>query len=982
MHQQLPRAAGGCLLCLLALLAEPLAMPARAQPARVAEAARTPAAAPKGKPKEVPLIDRLRSPYEADRPLKEKLRSPRETLETLYFAVSLYDVFPEMIDDAVACLDLDAVRPRPAPADAAMLALDLENVLDSLALPLGGVPDQADGDLAVLHEAAGATIAMRRCPDGGWRFDAPTLGRLPDLRLAAVQRRRQRGATPASLREGLTDPRATMRQFISDVVNGDFYAAARALDLSSLSAEQRRAQGPVLAQQLAFALQRCGFMFRQEVPEGFAGPPYTWHADRNGRIALDRVRQADGKEAWLFTRLTVRNIPRLYAAAQAAEPDPRYVRLRLVVPGLREAGSARARKRPEEVPAHLGSPRALLQGFFRTMDAADAADSRLADALEYLDLEAVPTADRGPLGAKLAAKLEAVLRKVALDLSAASDDWNAPPLVLGEAQGVRIEVVRQRDGRWCFSSATVARIPEMYDRLAGKGRPGQGRSSSLDSPRDLVATFLDACSRHDFTAAAHCLNLDEIRAGAQDNLGPVLALKLKYVLDRVGRVYVQEVPDNQEGHRYVLHRGELGRVVLDRRAKEPGMGLWQFTPETVRQIEPMFLAVLGKPPDESQRGAAEPDLREAPGVWLRLHLPAWAQAHLGPLHLYQSPGLALVALAGWLAARTTQAGVRRLALWLLRRGRSELSAGFVSSALRPLAWLMAHRAVFLLLEGLDLPMDVADPLFATEKFLMAGLLGWLGLRLIDLSMGIYTKAESLRPHRNLGDMIVPVSVRLGKAVVLLLVAGYVVYQFGQIELLGRFMAGLGVCGLAASLAAQDALKSFFGTLLLIGERAFKIGDRILVGGVEGVVEQVGFRSTRLRTAEDSVLTIPNAVIAAAAIDNMGARSHRRFSATVVVSPTTPSQQLRQLSDRLRDWLAGQPLVVRDKVDVHIHRITSDGVELSVGLFLVTTSSAEETRFREEVICELLHQAAALGVSVAPAWHRAAAAAGQHWPRAA
>jgi hypothetical protein len=66
-------------------------------------------------------------------------------------------------------------------------------------------------------------------------------------------------------------------------------------------------------------------------------------------------------------------------------------------------------------------------------------------------------------------------------------------------------------------------------------------------------------------------------------------------------------------------------------------------------------------------------------------------------------------------------------------------------------------------------MDVADPLFATEKVLMAGLLVWLGLRLIDLSMGIYTKAESLRPHRNLGDMIVPVSVRLGKAVVLLLV---------------------------------------------------------------------------------------------------------------------------------------------------------------------------------------------------------------------
>ena len=171
----------------------------------------------------------------------------------------------------------------------------------------------------------------------------------------------------------------------------------------------------------------------------------------------------------------------------------------------------------------------------------------------------------------------------------------------------------------------------------------------------------------------------------------------------------------------------------------------------------------------------------------------------------------------------------------------------MASTLRPLTWLAAVWAFFLLLAGLDLPIAVAGTVFAAEKFLLAALLGWLGLRLMDLSMGVYTNTELLRPHRSLGDMIVPVSMRLGKAGVLLVVATYVIYQVGEFDLLGRFLTGLGVAGLAASLAAQDALKSFFGTLLLIGERAFKIGDRILVGGKEGVVEQVGFRSTRLRT---------------------------------------------------------------------------------------------------------------------------------------
>ena len=121
-------------------------------------------------------------------------------------------------------------------------------------------------------------------------------------------------------------------------------------------------------------------------------------------------------------------------------------------------------------------------------------------------------------------------------------------------------------------------------------------------------------------------------------------------------------------------------------------------------------------------------------------------------------------------------------------------------------------------------------------------------------------------------MIMPVSMRISKMVVVLVIATYMIYQVGQIDLLTRFLTGIGVAGLAASLAAQDALKSFFGTLLLIGERAFKIGDRIAVANQKGIVEQVGFRATRLRTHEGSMLSIPNAVIASAPIENMGAQA--------------------------------------------------------------------------------------------------------------
>ena len=235
-----------------------------------------PALLPKEKPKEKSLADRLRSPYEAERPLADKLRSPRETLKTLYFAVNTYDLFPEMMADAVACLDLDAVQPRPGLEDAALLAFGLENVLQTLALPLSSVPDQGTGDRVTLHDADGYKLALQRGADGGWRIDAETLARLPAMRRAAREQRKQRVADLTGLRDGFTDPRATLRQFVADAARGDYYAAARALDLSSLSSEQRREQGPALAQQLAFVQQRRGYVFRQEVPDqpdGSGGGP-------------------------------------------------------------------------------------------------------------------------------------------------------------------------------------------------------------------------------------------------------------------------------------------------------------------------------------------------------------------------------------------------------------------------------------------------------------------------------------------------------------------------------------------------------------------------------------------------------------------------------------------------------------------------------------------------------------------------------------
>src|SRR5262249_10981305 len=155
-------------------------------------------------------------------------------------------------------------------------------------------------------------------------------------------------------------------------------------------------------------------------------------------------------------------------------------------------------------------------------------------------------------------------------------------------EGVRVEVVRQRDGCWRFSRNTVSLAATFFDKLAARDKSERERAAHLDSARDTMSTFLSRIRKGDFDQAAECLDLSRFRPGTRDEVGPVLAYKLKYVIDRIGRVYIQEVPDSPDGHRYVFYRGDLGRIVIARQTTGPRKGSWLFTQETVAVISRMF----------------------------------------------------------------------------------------------------------------------------------------------------------------------------------------------------------------------------------------------------------------------------------------------------------------------------------------------------------------------------------------------------------
>ena len=112
-------------------------------------------------------------------------------------------------------------------------------------------------------------------------------------------------------------------------------------------------------------------------------------------------------------------------------------------------------------------------------------------------------------------------------------------------------------------------------------------------------------------------------------------------------------------------------------------------------------------------------------------------------------------------------------------------------------------------------------------------MGWTAFRLIDLGMILYARSDRLHDRRSLSDMIVPTAANGLKLAVVVVAVAFQVYLVGSRETLTQLLAGLGLVGLAASLAAQDTLKNFFGTLLLIGEHPFRIGEHVAIQGMEG-----------------------------------------------------------------------------------------------------------------------------------------------------
>lgn len=192
---------------------------------------------------------------------------------------------------------------------------------------------------------------------------------------------------------------------------------------------------------------------------------------------------------------------------------------------------------------------------------------------------------------------------------------------------------------------------------------------------------------------------------------------------------------------------------------------------------------------------------------------------------------------------------------------------------------------------LVLNAPIGNLVVTVTDILMVMAIFWTLYCLVDVIDFWLTRTAS-RTASKLDDMLVPI-IRTSLRVTIVILALLQICTMLSDKPVTSLLAGLGVGGLAMALAAQDTLKNFFGSIAIFADKPFEMGDRIVVDGHDGPVEQVGFRSTRIRTWDGHLVTIPNSEMASKTVLNIGKRPYIRRRTNIAITYDTPPEKVER-----------------------------------------------------------------------------------------
>ena len=488
----------------------------------------------------------------------------------------------------------------------------------------------------------------------------------------------------------------------------------------------------------------------------------------------------------------------------------------------------------------------------------------------------------------------------------------------------------------------------------------------LEDPREAMRTFLSAMDSGDLDQAIKCLDLDWQDKDTASAKGGTYADQLYFVIIRIWdrRSYrVSGNPNFQPPY-------QLSEAVLEAQDSEKWIdarqiqltknskGMWRFSQSTLETVEQ---ELWPKWQDRLADGEIAPKALSAP-VWVASLFPKSLREKRFLLKDYQWICLLLLTafgfLVGWLS---------RLLLDLLTQLWFGITKTSVDDQPRTMLWrpfsLLINALVWYFgAKLLDLPAGFLGVLLVGLKFFSVVIAVWTAFRAINLLANFMVKRAARTPSRY-DDSIVPIASNLLKfAAVLIGVILFVdVFQLDWKTVLG----GFGVGGIALALASKEILSNFLGSITVLTDRPFEIGDSVVIDGkVAGTVETVGMRSSRIRTYNSSEVIVPNSLLTTAIVDNLGRRKMRRMKTMLQIDYDTPVDRIEAFCAGIRQMIQNSQYTRKEGSYVFLNEFGECSINILVYVYIDTTEYETELRARHCLLSDILRLAEEMQVRFA------------------
>ena len=517
-----------------------------------------------------------------------------------------------------------------------------------------------------------------------------------------------------------------------------------------------------------------------------------------------------------------------------------------------------------------------------------------------------------------------------------------------------------KTSRWMLLSFLLFAVPAMAQENPLSAVTAQTKSPEpakpvdplgRTNPRSTVLGFLQAAQSAQPDSAAQYFQASRSRRPADDQK---IVHELKALMDRafVGNINrITDLPEGtpQEGLSAAQER--VGKVEVNdesvdlilTRVTDPVYGpIWVFSNETIAQLQEL-----------SGQLEAQQVETKLPQVLVRnvfLGLPLWQWIAILLL-------IPIATGAAWLFIQLVRA-VR--AIFSSIRGR-KLDYKFGSAAFGPSLLIIATVLHAVGMRFVGLPLLARH--YYGQAILVFFLIGltWLTVRIIEWS-GERLRYRAISAGRAGVGSLMLLLQRMVKVVVIFAGAVLVLNTVGFN--LTTVLAGVGIGGIAVAFAAQKTLENLFGGVSVLGDEAIRVGDVCRFGSTVGTIEDIGLRSTRVRTVERVELSIPNGSLATMNIENLSQRDKFLFNNTIGLRGDSTRDQLLFCLAEIRKLLYAHPKIEADGARIRLVGFGVSSFDLEIFCYIKTTNAAEFIAIREDILLRIMGIVESSGTSFA------------------